>query len=134
MLLLIYNLFFLRGMDLKIGNRIRKVREIKGYSQENLASELGMSITGYGKIERDEVSINMDRLQQISKVLEVGVETIIGFDENVAFNNFNSKIEQQIGRYDMPMEMKKLYEENIQLLKEKIILLEGEIARLNAKK
>lgn len=50
-------------MDMKIGNRIRKVREIKGYSQENLASELGMSITGYGKIERDEVSINMDRLQ-----------------------------------------------------------------------
>jgi transcriptional regulator with XRE-family HTH domain len=120
-------------MDLKIGNRIRKVREIKGYSQENLASELGMSITGYGKIERDEVSINMDRLQQISKVLEVGVETIIGFDENVAFNNFNSKIEQQIGRYDMPMEMKKLYEENIQLLKEKINYLEQEIIFLKGK-
>jgi uncharacterized small protein (DUF1192 family) len=34
----------------------------------------------------------------------------------------------------MPMEMKKLYEENIQLLKEKILLLEAEIARLNAKK
>ena len=114
-------------MDLKIGNRIRKVREIKGYSQENLASELGMSITGYGKIERDEVSVNMDRLQKISQVLGVGVETIIGFDENVAFNNFNSKIEQQIGRYDMPMEMKKLYEENIQLLKEKISYLEKEI-------
>ena len=93
-----------------------------------------MSITGYGKIERDEVSVNMDRLQKISQVLGVGVETIIGFDENVAFNNFNSKIEQQIGRYDTPVEMKKMYEENIQLLKEKISLLEGEIARLNAKK
>ncbi|MFM6935573.1 MAG: helix-turn-helix domain-containing protein [Flavobacteriales bacterium] len=120
-------------MDMKIGNRIRKVREIKGYSQENLASELGMSITGYGKIERDEVSINMDRLQKISHVLGVGVETIIGFDENVAFNNFNSKIEQQIGRYDMPIEMKKLYEENIQLLKEKILYLEAEIALLKKK-
>jgi transcriptional regulator with XRE-family HTH domain len=93
-----------------------------------------MSIKGYGKIERDEVSVNMDRLQKISQVLGVGVETIIGFDENVAFNNFNSKIEQQMGRYDMPMEMKKLYEENIQLLKEKTLLLESEIARLNAKK
>lgn len=63
-------------------------------------------------------------------MLGVGVETIIGFDENVAFNNFNSKIEQQIGRYDMPIEMKKLYEENIQLLKEKILYLEAEIALL----
>ena len=93
-----------------------------------------MSITGYGKIERDEVSVNIDRLQKISQVLGVGIETIIGFDENVAFNNFNSKIEQQIGRYDMPIEMKKLYEENIELLKEKISFLESEIALLKSKK
>jgi hypothetical protein len=57
---------------------------------------------------------------------------IIGFDENVAFNNFNSKIEQQIGRYDMPEEMRKLYEENIQLLKEKITHLETEITRMKS--
>jgi transcriptional regulator with XRE-family HTH domain len=119
---------------MKIGQRIRKIREIKGFSQENLAFELGMSLTGYGKIERDEVSLNFNKLEKIASVLGVNPETIIGFDENVAFNNFNSKIEQQIGRYDMPMEMKKLYEENIQLLKEKILLLEAEIARLNAKK
>ena len=117
---------------MKLGNRIRKVRELKGYSQENLAQILGMSITGYGKIERDEVSINMDRLTRISEILGVGIESIIGFDENVAFNNFNSKIEQQIGRYDMPEEMRKLYEENIQLLKEKITHLETDITRMKS--
>lgn len=117
---------------MKLGNRIRKVREIKGYSQENIAQTLGMSITGYGKIERDEVSINMERLTRISEVLGVGIETIIGFDENVAFNNFNSKIEQQIGRYDMPEEMRKIYEENIALLKDKISYLEDEINRLRS--
>lgn len=117
---------------MKLGNRIRKVREIKGYSQENIAQTLGMSITGYGKIERDEVSINIDRLTRISEVLGVGIETIIGFDENVAFNNFNSKIEQQIGRYDMPEEMRKLFEENIALLKDKIKYLEEEINRLRS--
>ena len=114
---------------MEIGEKIRKVREIKGYSQENLANELKMSITGYGKIERNEVSVNFDKLMRISEILGVEIENIIGFDENIAFNNFNSTIEQQIGRYIMPIEMKKMYEENIQLLKDKIVLLE-EMLRL----
>ncbi len=114
---------------MEIGTRIRKVRELKGLSQENISEELGMSITGYGKIERNEVSINFDRLTKISEILGVELENIIGFDENVAFNNFNSKIDQQIGRYIMPIEMKKLYEENIKLLKDKIEYLEKELNR-----
>jgi transcriptional regulator with XRE-family HTH domain len=115
---------------MKIGQRIRKIREIKGFSQENLAFELGMSLTGYGKIERDEVSLNFNKLEKIASVLGVNPETIIGFDENVAFNNFNSKIENQIGHNEMPKEMKELFQENINLLKDKISLLEDEIKRL----
>lgn len=115
---------------MKLGQKIRKIREIKGFSQENLAFELGMSVTGYGKIERDEVSVNFERLSKISSILGVNPETIIGFDENVAFNNFKGKIENQIGHYEMPKEMKELYEENIKLLKEKIELLENEIKRI----
>jgi transcriptional regulator with XRE-family HTH domain len=115
---------------MKIGQRIRKIREIKGLSQENLAFDLGMSVTGYGKIERDEVSVNFHKLEKIASLLGVNIETIIGFDENVAFNNFNSKIENQIGHNEMPKEMKELFEENIKLLKEKIVLLENEIERL----
>lgn len=115
---------------MEIGTKIRKIREIKGFSQENVAEELGMSVTGYGKIERNEVSVNFDKLAQISKVLEVEIETIIGFDDKIAFNNFNNKVEQQIGNYNMPLEMKKLYEYNIKLLEEKIQWLE-EKAKIN---
>jgi transcriptional regulator with XRE-family HTH domain len=118
---------------MEIGTRIRKVRELKGLSQENISLELGMSVTGYGKIERNEVSVNFDKLTKISEILGVELENIIGFDENVAFNNFNSKIDQQIGRYVMPIEMKKLYEENIKLLKEKIIYLETELQKCQNK-
>ena len=119
---------------MEIGTRIRKIREIKGLSQENVAAELDMSITGYGKIERNEVSVNIDKLSKIGKVLELSIEDIIGFDENVAFNNFNSTIDKQIGRYLMPEEMKDLYEENIRLLKEKISYLEEKIKDLESKK
>jgi transcriptional regulator with XRE-family HTH domain len=109
---------------MEIGTKIRKIREIKEFSQENMAEALGLSVTGYGKIERNEVSVTVDRLLKISEVLNVPVETIIGFDDNVAFNNFNNKVEWQVGHYMMPVEMKKLYEDKIRLLEEKVEYLQ----------
>lgn len=116
---------------MEIGTKIRKIREIKGLSQENIAKELSMSITGYGKIERNEVSINFDKLQKVSSAVGVDIETIIGYDDKVAFNNFNSKIEQQIGYYNLPIEMKKLYDDKIRLLEEKIEYLQEKLTQRN---
>lgn len=114
---------------MEIGTKIRKVRELKGLSQENVAEELGMSITGYGKIERNEVSVNVDRLMEISKVFGVEIEQIIGFDDNIAFNNFNNQIEWQVAHYSMPVEMKKLYDDKVSLLEDKIKYLMDEVER-----
>lgn len=40
-----------------IGDKIRNMRTIKGYSQENMAEMLGISVTAYAKIERGETDI-----------------------------------------------------------------------------
>lgn len=112
---------------MEIGSKIRFIRDLKGLSQENMANELNMSITGYGKIERNEVNINYERLLQIAEILGVKLEQIIGFDNNIAFNNFNNNVEQQIGNNSMPLELKQLYEDKIKLLEEKIKWLEEKI-------
>src|SRR5690606_19544000 len=116
---------------MEIGTKIRKIRELKGFSQENVAEELGMSVTGYGKIERNEVSVNVDKLLKIAEIFQVGIEQILGFDDNIAFNNFNNTIESQwqIRHYVMPVEMKKLYEDKITLLEEKIQFLQEQLAK-----
>ena len=41
-------------MDKKMGQKVRMVRELKGFSQEYMAHSLGMSQRGYSKLERDE--------------------------------------------------------------------------------
>jgi transcriptional regulator with XRE-family HTH domain len=114
-------------MDL--GTKIRQIRELRGLSQENMASELGMSVTGYGKIERNEVSVNFEKLEQISKIFGMHVENVIGFDDKIAFNNYNNKINQQIATYSMPIEMKQLYEDKIALLEDKVKYLEKQLAQ-----
>lgn len=75
---------------MKIGNKIKKIRELKNYTQEYMANELSMSISNYSKIERDEISITIDRLEEIAIILKMKFQDILAFDEKNVFNFINS--------------------------------------------
>lgn len=80
----------MRASD-KLRQSIRDIREDKHFTQADMAEKLGLSITGYAKIERGQSQINIERLQQISKVLEVSIADLIPFGDDgvVVFNNSN---------------------------------------------
>ena len=73
-----------------IGLKIRKIRELKGYSQEYVASKLEMSQNNYSHIELDQVKINLDRLKEIGTILEVDPIEILNFDERYIFNSVSN--------------------------------------------
>jgi len=66
----------------KLGENINKLRELKNYTQQYLADELGISLSGYGKIERDQTEITMARLLEIAKILEIDLFSLIHFNGN----------------------------------------------------
>ena len=74
---------------MKINEKIRQLREQHQLSQENMADKLGMSVTGYGKIERGEVRSNLPRLEQISEVFDMDICELLSYGETekVYFNN-----------------------------------------------
>lgn len=53
--------------------RIRKLRESKDYSQENMAGELGISTSAYSKIERGVTDPSIGRIGEIAAILEVEI-------------------------------------------------------------
>ena len=69
----------------KIGEKIRKIRNLKGLSQENMAGMLNLSLVSYGNIERCKTKLTPSRLQEIARILDVTVEDIEAFDERIAF-------------------------------------------------
>ena len=75
----------------QLRQNIRDLREDKHLTQAVMAEKLGMSETGYAKIERGESGVKIERLQQIAQVLEVSIADLIPFgDEGViVFNNSN---------------------------------------------
>jgi transcriptional regulator with XRE-family HTH domain len=83
-------------IKMKIGEKIRKIREIKGFSQEYLATLMDISPQAYGKIEREETKLDFGRLETIAKLMKVDPLDIVNFDENHVFNNtFNNHAEHQ---------------------------------------
>lgn len=57
----------------KLGEKIRRLRAMKGYSQANIAEDLGITPGAYAKIERGEIDPNTARLYEIAKSLDVAV-------------------------------------------------------------
>ena len=76
-----------------VGEKIRKFRDLRGYSQEYVALQLEMTQTNYSKIERGEApNLTIKRLEEIAKVLEVDAGSILSFDEKQVFNStFNNQ-------------------------------------------
>ena len=74
----------------QLRQNIRDFREDKHLTQALMAEKLGMSETGYAKIERGESGVRIERLQQIAQVLEVNLADLIPLgDEGLVFNNSN---------------------------------------------
>jgi transcriptional regulator with XRE-family HTH domain len=75
---------------MKVGEKIKKIRELKNYTQHYMANQLDLSISGYGKIERDETDLSLGKLEKIATVLGVDINKILSFDEKQIFNFDNS--------------------------------------------
>lgn len=71
-----------------IGQNIRKLRELQNLSQEYMANKLSMSVSNYSKLERNSVPLTLNRLNQISKIINIQIIDILSFDID-HFHNSN---------------------------------------------
>ena len=71
---------------MSVNEKIRKIREEKDWSQEQMAEKLNMSLNGYAKIERGESKIYLDKLEQIAQVFDIDVIELMQSDgKNICF-------------------------------------------------
>ena len=114
-------------MDINtISANIRRIRQIKGLSQENVADSLRVSRLTYGELERGHKDISIKQREEIAKVLETDMTVLFDFPERAIFNQTNN--EQAFAGYKTKHEHRD--EGLIAHLKEEVIFLRAEISRL----
>ncbi|MBE6865255.1 MAG: helix-turn-helix transcriptional regulator [Ruminococcus flavefaciens] len=69
-----------------IGTRIRKQRELLGYTRENLAEKLDVSVKFCSDIELGVKGMSMNTLMNISEILCLNVDYILFGDKKVSDN------------------------------------------------
>ena len=103
--------------------KIKQIRELKNFTQDYVAQKLGLSTRAYSKIETGETQLTINRLNEISAILEVQPMEVLGFDDKKIFNFYNSSDINNVKNMNMPEKLIQQYEETIQSLKEQIQLL-----------
>ena len=64
-----------------LGKRIRRLRQIKGYTQERLAEESGLSVAFIGLAERGKECPSIKTASRIAEVLGVSLSELFDFPE-----------------------------------------------------
>ena len=105
-------------------DNIKKFRELKNMTRDEIAARLEMSLSGYSKLERGEVELTINKLFKIAELLEVSVSQILNFDASQIFNVTNNQVVNGV-------EVKEQHNHYKDEYKDKYIqLLEAEVARL----
>lgn len=106
--------------------KIKQIRELKNFTQEHVATQLGLSTRAYSKIETGETQLTINRLNEISAILGVEPLEVLGFDDKQIFNNCKQEGNQNtIGtaNFYLPDKLIQQYEKTIQVLEDEIRLL-----------
>lgn len=72
---------------MEIGQKIKKIRELRNYSQEYMAMHLGISQEAYCRLESGQTKIELNRLQKIAEALNVEPLFLMNFDDSFVFNS-----------------------------------------------
>lgn len=110
----------------RIGQKIRRIREYRDLSQDSVALEMGMSPSGYSRIERDEVSVTVDKLARLADILKVSLIDLVSPEESIVFNNYGTAKDQSFSTINGSTDTEKIE----QLYKEQINLLQQEVSYL----
>jgi Predicted transcription factor, homolog of eukaryotic MBF1 len=104
---------------------IKKTRNIRGYSLENMATELNISDSTYRKIENNQTNLSLERFLQIAKILDVSINELIGEKSHRDYNQHHNEQGTFIGH----QEFENYYQENKETTNKLLNSLESAINR-----
>jgi len=76
-------------INMTIGERIREIRQLRGYSQQELASKIGIAMNSLYHYEKNRKMPSAEVLANIAKALNVSADYLLGLSDNPIPKNDN---------------------------------------------
>lgn len=108
---------------------MRILRETNGYTQEYIASELGINQNTYSKLEAGQTRLTVERVRKLAEIYKVDPDYF--FSKDVSVINYNTGEHSHGGPIhtynSCDSTVKKLYEQILYEKEEKLKLLQSEL-------
>ncbi|PVV56275.1 transcriptional regulator [Chryseobacterium sp. HMWF035] len=124
-----------------IQEKLKKIREEKGMSQEKMAKILSTGISSYSRKENGKSKIHDDEWEKLAKALDVPVEDLkedlisgVVHNENSTFNDTSNSGNYYNQNFNIPNSVLENLQDYISLLKRDIELLKKENENLRSQK
>lgn len=80
---------------MSVNNKIRALRELNNWSQEDMAERLNMSKNSYSRLERDERKLDLAKLEKLAAIFKIDIGELIASDDKelvllIGTNNSNN--------------------------------------------
>jgi|SRR5690625_1681151 len=110
-------------MQAQINQKIRKIRELRGYTQNYMACQLGISQRTYSKIEREDTKLDWATIRHIATILKLKPGELVSFDVHSIFTNPAHPEKSKQHQHGFSKELKEQYEARIAALTEQVAFL-----------
>ena len=105
--------------------KIKNIRELKDFTQEYMAEQLGITQAAYSKIETGQTKLTPNKISDIAEIFDMDASDLMAYDMQKYFNSFNNvKVSNNGSTITQDETIKNLYDEVVALHKDKITLLE----------
>ena len=102
-----------------LGTKLKALREVENYKQDYVAKILGITQSGYAKIEKGNVSnISLKHLQKLAELYEITIEQLFGWDGKINIGTVNG-----VGVNQGTTHLHTPADERIKELEEKVAML-----------
>ena len=61
---------------MSVNNKIRALRELNNWSQEDMAERLNMSKSSYSRLERDERKLDLVKLEKLAAIFKIDIRPL----------------------------------------------------------
>jgi transcriptional regulator with XRE-family HTH domain len=119
---------------MKLGSRIKQLREMRGFSQKVIAGHLDMTQANYHKLESDKFDIRLEYLEKLANFYKISLAELIASEQSSVRvehngNNHNGVV---VGNAEWAQALLDSKNEIIKLKDEKIAWLEQQLRIKNS--
>ncbi|KIQ16452.1 XRE family transcriptional regulator [Flavobacterium sp. MEB061] len=114
-----------------INENIKRIRELKEYTQEYMALMLNITQTSYNRIEKGKSPLTCDKLEEIVSIFEMDLISIIKFESSLYKSDF-IKPKVSLEQCDLS-KIETLYRDKIALLEKLLAITDRELIKYKDK-